>query len=98
MFTAELAAWCAEIHEHLRRAETDVGVQLILMGGNGASLARRRPAARFQRQRLPDRRDSRGHQAVDGSSRRALPALDPLFVPRRYEPIRKVAQLDMVAP
>jgi hypothetical protein len=98
MFTAELAAWCAEIHEHLRELETDVGVQLILMGGNGASL-------RFD---AVQQRGSRDNDYLTVATREDIKrlmdafaarfaALHPLFVPRRYEPIRKVAQLDMVA-
>lgn len=38
MFTGELAAWCAEIHEHLRELADELGIELMLMGGNGASL------------------------------------------------------------
>jgi hypothetical protein len=38
LFTAELAAWCAEVHEHLCDLEDTVGVELLLMGGNAASL------------------------------------------------------------
>ena len=38
LFTAELAAWCAEVHEHLHDLEGPVGVELLLMGGNAASL------------------------------------------------------------
>jgi hypothetical protein len=38
LFTAELAAWCAEVHEHLHDLEDTVGVELLLMGGNAASL------------------------------------------------------------
>ncbi len=37
LFTAELAAWCAEVHEHLHDLEGPVGVELLLMG-NAASL------------------------------------------------------------
>ncbi len=37
-YTAELAAWCAEIHEHLRELAGALGIELLLMGGNGASL------------------------------------------------------------
>ncbi len=37
-YTAELAAWCAEIHEHLRELAEELGIELLLMGGNGASL------------------------------------------------------------
>jgi hypothetical protein len=39
LFTAELAAWCAEVHEHLHDLEDTVGVELLLMGGNAASCA-----------------------------------------------------------
>ncbi len=38
LLTAELAAWCAEVHEHLHGLEDTVGVELLLMGGNAASL------------------------------------------------------------
>jgi hypothetical protein len=38
LFTAELAAWCAEVHEHLHDLEDTVGVELLRMGGNAASL------------------------------------------------------------
>lgn len=37
-FTAELAAWCAEIHEHLRKLADELGIGLLLIGGNGAAL------------------------------------------------------------
>ena len=30
LFTAEIAAWCAEVHEHLRDLEGSVGVELLL--------------------------------------------------------------------
>lgn len=98
LFTAEIAAWCAEIHEHLRDLEAEVGVQLILMGGNGASL-------RFD---AVQQRGSRDNDyltvAAPGDIERLMDAfaarfapLHPLFVPRRYEPKGEVDQLDMVA-
>ena len=37
-FTAERAAWCAEIHEHLRVLVDELDIDLLLMGGNGAAL------------------------------------------------------------
>jgi hypothetical protein len=69
LFTAEIAAWCAEIHEHLRDLESMVGVELILMGGNAASL-------RFDAVNLATRtRDGRDHpsdqsQTLQGCAKR----------------------------
>jgi hypothetical protein len=37
-YTAEIAAWCLELHEQLRDLAQDTGLQLLLMGGNGAAL------------------------------------------------------------
>lgn len=44
-YTAELAAWCAEIHEHLRELADELDIGLLLMGGNGASLRSTRSAS-----------------------------------------------------
>lgn len=38
LFTGEIAAWCAEVHERLHELATDLDIDLMLMGGNGASL------------------------------------------------------------
>ncbi len=98
MFTTELAAWCAEIHEHLRELETDVGVQLILMGGNGASL--RFDAVQQRGSRDNDYLTVATHEDIErlmDAFAARFAALHPLFVPRRYEPTNRVAQLDMVA-
>ena len=50
-YTAELAAWCAEIHEHPRELADKREIELLLLGGNGASL-------RFDAVRQPGSRDN----------------------------------------
>lgn len=37
-YTAEIAAWCVELHQQLQELARDMGLQLLLMGGNGAVL------------------------------------------------------------
>lgn len=37
-YTAEIAAWCVELHQQLQELARDMGLQLLLMGGNGAAL------------------------------------------------------------
>lgn len=37
-YTAEIAAWCVELHQQLQEFAHDMGLHLLLMGGNGAAL------------------------------------------------------------
>lgn len=37
-YTAEIAAWCVELHQQLQELAHEMGLQLLLMGGNGAAL------------------------------------------------------------
>jgi hypothetical protein len=75
LFTAELAAWCAEVHEHLHDLEDTVGVELLLMGGNAASL--RFDAIQQRGSRLPHGREPRRYRTAHGRLRRTLPDTSP---------------------
>lgn len=95
-YTAELAAWCAEIHEHLRELAGALGIELLLMGGNGASL-------RFD---AVEQRGSRDNdyltaatpenigRLMDSLGQRFL-ALGELMQPRPFEPKRPVRALPL---
>ena len=89
LFTAEIAAWCAEVHEHLRDLEAQVGVELILMGGNAASL--RFDATKQRGSRDNDYLTVASHEDIqrlmDAFADR-FAALHPLFLPSAYEPTR----------
>jgi hypothetical protein len=37
-YTAEIAAWCVELHQQLQDLAHEMGLHLLLMGGNGAAL------------------------------------------------------------
>lgn len=37
-YVAEMAAWCAELHLHLNELSDELGLPLLLMGGNAAAL------------------------------------------------------------
>jgi hypothetical protein len=37
-YTAEIAAWCVELHLQLQELAAEMGLRLLLMGGNGAAL------------------------------------------------------------
>jgi hypothetical protein len=37
-YTAEIAAWCVELHQQLQELAHEMGLHLLLMGGNGAAL------------------------------------------------------------
>jgi hypothetical protein len=97
-FTAELAAWCVEIHEHLRDLQTGLGIELMLMGGNGASLRFEAAAQRGSRDNdymtAADRKEI--DKLMDAFRDRfsALPA--PLMKPKLYEPKGAVRELPMV--
>ncbi len=97
LFTAEIAAWCAEVHEHLRELEAQVGVQLILMGGNAASL--RFDAVKQRGSRDNDYLTVASHadiqRLMDAFAER-FAVLHPLFLPRIYEPKRPADDLDIV--
>jgi Nucleotidyl transferase AbiEii toxin, Type IV TA system len=97
VFTAELAAWCAEVHEHLHDLEDTVGVELMLMGGNAASL-------RFD---AVQQRGSRDNDYLTVASRSDIErlmdafaerfkALHPLFQPEVYEPANPAGELNMI--
>jgi hypothetical protein len=98
LFTAEIAAWCAEIHEHLRELEAELGVELMLMGGNAASL-------RFD---AVEQRGSRDNDYLTVASRADIARLMSKFAerfavvpgylePTIYTPKNPVPELDMVA-
>lgn len=96
-YTAELAAWCAEIHEHLREAAEAVEVELLLMGGNGASL-------RFDAVKQRGSRDNDYLTAATPEDIRRLmerfgsrfALLGGLMQPHIYVPKRKVRELPLV--
>lgn len=97
LFTAEIAAWCAEVHAHLRDLEAEVGVELILMGGNAASL--RFDAVKQRGSRDNDYLTLASHadiqRLMDAFAER-FAALHPLFLPSVYEPKRPAAELDLI--
>jgi len=98
LFTAEIAAWCAEVHAHLTELEGDVGVELILMGGNAASL--RFDAVMQRGSRDNDYLTVASHQDIErlmGAFGERFAALHPLFVPKVYEPKGPTVDIDMVA-
>lgn len=96
-FTAELAAWCAEIHEHLRELAAALDIELMLMGGNGASLRFHAVEQRGSRDNdyltVATRDDIKRLMQTFGERFAALP--DGLMQPERYEPKRPVRELDM---
>ena len=97
LFTAEIAAWCAEVHEHLRDLESMVGVELILMGGNAASL--RFDAIKQRGSRDNDYLTVASHEDIQGlmdAFADRFAALHPLFLPSVYEPIRPTHELNMM--
>jgi len=95
-YTAELAAWCAEIHEHLRELAAELDIELLLTGGNGASL-------RFDAIRQRGSRDNDYLTAAtpEGIERlmerlgRRFAPLGELMQPRRYEPKKPVRELPL---
>ena len=95
-YTAELAAWCAEIHEHLRELADELGIELLLMGGNGASL-------RFDAVRQRGSRDNDYMTAATPEGIRRLmerfggrfAPLGELMQPRLYEPKKPVRELPL---
>ncbi len=97
LFTAELAAWCAEVHEHHHDLEDTVGVELLLMGGNAASL--RFEAVQQRGSRDNDYLTAASHadiaRLIDAFAER-FKALRPLFLPTVYEPERPTVELNML--
>jgi hypothetical protein len=97
LFTAELAAWCAEVHEHLHDLEGTVGVELLLMGGNAASL--RFEAIQQRGSRDNDYLTAASHadigRLMDAFAER-FEALQPLFQPKVYEPANPTNELNMI--
>ncbi|HVA20333.1 MAG TPA: nucleotidyl transferase AbiEii/AbiGii toxin family protein, partial [Solirubrobacteraceae bacterium] len=97
LFTAELAAWCAEVHEHLHDLEDTVGVELLLMGGNAASL--RFDAIQQRGSRDNDYLTTASHadigRLMDAFAER-FKALHPLFKPEVYEPQNPASELNMI--
>ncbi len=95
-YTAELAAWCAEIHEHLRESADKLGIELLLMGGNGASL-------RFDAIRQRGSRDNDYLTAATAGDIKRLMGhfgsrftlLGELMQPRRYQPKNPVRDLPL---
>lgn len=95
-YTAELAAWCAEIHEHLRELADELGIELLLMGGNGASL--RFDAARQRGSRDNDYMTAATPQDIQRLMERfgsRFAPLGELMQPRLYEPKRPVRELPL---
>lgn len=98
-FTAELAAWCVEVHEQLRDLEKELDLELMLMGGNGASL-------RFD---AASQRGSRDNDYLTAASpaeiKRLMEALasrfaalpEPLMRPTIYQPKGPVRDLPMAS-
>lgn len=97
-FTGEIAAWCAEIHEHLHELAAELDIDLMLMGGNGASL-------RFE---SVQERGSRDNDYLTAASRddiqRVMDAFAARFAgvpdllePTVYVPKGPVPELNMVA-
>lgn len=97
LFTAELAAWCAEVHEHLWDLEDTIGVELLLMGGNAASL--RFDAIQQRGSRDNDYLTTASHadigRLMDAFAER-FKALHPLFKPEVYEPQNPTSELNMI--
>lgn len=97
LFTAELAAWCAEVHEHLHDLEDTVGVELLLMGGNAASL--RFDAIQQRGSRDNDYLTAASHadigRLMEAFAER-FKALHPLFKPTVYEPENPTDELNMI--
>jgi hypothetical protein len=94
LFTAEIAAWCAEIHEHLRDLAPEVGVELMLMGGNAASL--RFDAIQQRGSRDNDYLTVASHadiQRLMDTFAERFAALHPLFLPSVYQPKNPTAGL-----
>ncbi len=95
-YTAELAAWCAEIHEHLRELAGALGIELLLMGGNGASLRFDAVAQRGSRDNdyLTAATPQNIGRLMDSLGQRFL-ALGGLMQPRPFEPKRPVRALPL---
>ncbi|MGC9222169.1 MAG: nucleotidyl transferase AbiEii/AbiGii toxin family protein [Solirubrobacteraceae bacterium] len=95
-YTAELAAWCAEVHEHLRNLADQLGIALLLMGGNGTAL-------RFDAVRQRGSRDNDYLTAATPTDIDSLivlfgerfAALGELMQPHRYEPKNPVRELPL---
>ena len=97
LFTAELAAWCAEVHEHLHDLEDTVGVELLLMGGNAASL--RFDAIQQRGSRDNDYLTTASHADIGrlmDTFAEHFKALHPLFKPEVYEPQNPTSELNMI--
>jgi hypothetical protein len=95
-YTAELAAWCAEIHEHLRELAAALGIELLLMGGNGASLRFDAVAQRGSRDNdyLTAATPENIGRLMDSLGQRFV-ALGELMQPRPFEPKRPVRVLPL---
>jgi hypothetical protein len=95
-YTAEVSAWCAEIHEHLRELADELGIELLLMGGNGASL--RFDAIRQRGSRDNDYLTAAAPEDIERLmerfGRRFAP-LGELMQPRSYKPKKPVRELPL---
>jgi hypothetical protein len=98
MFTAELAAWCVEIHENLRELQHECGVELMLMGGNGASLRFDAAAQRGSRDNdyLTAASSKQIAKLMDALAVRFAALEEPLMRPTIYKPTGPVRPLPMV--
>ena len=95
-FTAELAAWCAEIHEHLRELADELDIGLILMGGNGTSL--RFDAIRQRGSRDNDYLTAATPEDIDRLIARLgarFAPLGDLIQPYRHQPKKPVRDLPL---
>jgi hypothetical protein len=95
-YTAELAAWCAEVHEHLRELADELEIDLLLMGGNGAAL--RFDAVRQRGSRDNDYLTAAAPADIERLMARfgeRFAAVGELMQPRRYEPKNPVRDLPL---
>jgi hypothetical protein len=95
-YTAELAAWCAEIHVHLRELAAELGIELLLMGGNGASL--RFDAVRQRGSRDNDYLTAATPEDIERLIQRLarrFASLGELMQPRSYVPKKPVRKLPL---
>ncbi|MHB1887095.1 MAG: nucleotidyl transferase AbiEii/AbiGii toxin family protein [Acidimicrobiales bacterium] len=98
-YTAEIAAWCVELHQQLQELAHEMGLHLLLMGGNGAAL----------RMDLSSLRGSADNDYLTSASPRDLQALldalarrfsgmpDGLLQPQRIPKPEGAEELPMLA-
>ena len=98
-YTAEIAAWCAELHQQLEDLASDMGLLLLLMGGNGAAL--RMDIAKLRGSSDNDYLTSATPQAVaallDALARRFSRMPDGLLQPKRIPKPAGAEELPLLA-